>query len=61
VPNLDVKAERFLSLSKDELTLLVEFLEYQFLSYEKPELIELVRRLGRAYNELASEAGESAH
>jgi hypothetical protein len=54
------RAKSYFQLNKEELTLLCEFLNHQFISYEQPELIELVRRLGRAYNELATDVSKSA-
>lgn len=48
-----------MELSKMEIILLYDYLEHQYISYEKPELIELVRRLGRVYNELVNESGRA--
>jgi hypothetical protein len=48
-----------MELSKMEIILLHDFLEHQYISYEKPELIELVRRLGRVYNELVNESSRT--
>jgi hypothetical protein len=53
------KGGRKMTLSKMEIILLHDFLEHQYISYEKPELIELVRRLGRVYNELVNESSRA--
>lgn len=46
------------TLSEKELRVLYEFIEHQYVSYEVPGLIDIVRRLGRAYNELVSESSQ---
>lgn len=47
-----------LTLNEKELRALYEFIEHQYVTYEVPGLIDVVRRLGRAYNELASESSQ---
>ena len=46
------------TLNEKELRVLYEFIEHQYVPYEVPGLIDIVRRLGRVYNELASESSQ---
>lgn len=46
------------TLNEKELRTLYEFIEHQYVPYEVPGLIDVVRRLGRAYNELVSESSK---
>ena len=48
-----------LNLDEREIIALSEYLNHQYISYEKPELLEVVRKIGRAYNELVNESSES--